>query len=127
MIQIFVITAPLGERDPVASAEVLRAAVAKVQHSFPPLREAIIQAAEGVLELRLTVAGRDRWDLSAKARRIGSSMLWRLKIAAEEGTMELIRTVPNGQGLTKGLGRSIANYRPRGAEVRFDMTPEDPS
>lgn len=132
MIQIFEVKAPLGKLDGAAAVATLVSAADKVKATFPALLDTTPTVGpQNVLTLRLRVSGRTRWHASAIARKIASSMLWRLKVPTAEAVMNLVLTPPSGNSLTKEQGRSTSNHRPRRskAQIRVDSqaAPEDPS
>lgn len=106
MIQVFTVTAPLGERDPDGATATLQAAADKLTRLYPHLRGAAVQASEGVLTLTIRVAAMDRWRCSSTARKIGTNMLVRVGIPAGAGHLELVQTLPSARMLTKTQGRS---------------------
>lgn len=113
MIHILEISAPLGDVDGDAAVAALSDQMNKVMQFYPALREAAVQASEGVLTMRLRVAGRSRWDISYKARRIASSMLRRVKIDPQTGVLVLVETMPTAAELTKEQGRNVSGHVPR--------------
>ena len=126
MIQIYTVTAPLGDKNPADVETILEVASHRIMTSFPPLRGADVKAAGGVLTLTLRVIGRNRWDVSNKARKIATSMLGRVHIPVSVATMELTETPPTAHTLTKDTGRNLTNHRPRGAS-KLAAACEDPS
>jgi hypothetical protein len=124
MIQTFTITAPLGQVDPDAATATLSASMARVTHLHPALRAATVQAAEGVLTLTLRVAGKTRWHGSGDARKIASSMLYRVGIPAAGAAMQLMEVAPSLNSLTKAQGRSVT---PRGPKLDSAAASQDPS
>lgn len=132
MIQIFEAKGPLGETSGKVAVATLTEAMAKIRAAFPALLEATASVGpDNVLTLRLRVSGAHRWDVKAKARKIATSMLWRVKIPAAAGSIDLISTAPAANSLTKGQGRSVVNHRARGSKAKAGVdsavTPEDPS
>jgi len=131
MIQIFEISAPLGQRDAADSIAALERVGKNIRTSFPPLLEIGVTACLGVLKLTLKVSARNRWDASAKARKIATSVLWRLKISAAEASMSLQETLPGAKHLTKEQGRNVSGHVKRGPQylkrVKSAVAPEDPS
>lgn len=107
MIQTFTVTAPLGSIDGPSAVATLDAAADKLTRLYPGFREATAEACDGVLTMVLRVSGRDRWIVSAAARKIASNMLLRVKIPADTAAMQLTRTAPDAKTLTKGQGRSV--------------------
>jgi hypothetical protein len=130
MIRIFAITAPLGAVDGDAATATLQAAMDKLIRLHPALREASVAVSEGVLTMTLRVSGRDQWATSLAARKIGSSMLYRVGIDTRSAAIQLVSTPPNRSTLTKEQGRSYARpaapYRPR-LKLELTAAPEDPS
>lgn len=106
MIRIFTVTAPLGGVDPAAAVSTLDKATDMLTRLYPALRGAQAHAADGVLTLTIRVSSRDQWACTAAARKIGTNMLLRLKIPADQGKLELVRTVPSARSLTGAAGRS---------------------
>lgn len=113
MIQIFTVTADLGTTDGPRAVAVLQEATDKLAQLYPALRGATVAADARVLTMTIRVAGRDRWSVSAAARKIATSMLHRVKIPAASAAIELAQTMPPGTTLTKEQGRSVVNHRPR--------------
>ncbi len=111
MIRIFTITAPLAGQDPEAACTVLADAMDKLRRLYPPLVEATALADRDVLTLKLRVSARDQWACSAAARKIGTNMLLRLKIPADQGQLQLVRTAPPATTLTKEQGRSVVRHQ----------------
>jgi len=122
MIQIYVVTAPLGQVDGEAAVATLNTAMDRVTHAHPTLRSAAAAAAEGVLTLTLRVAGRTRWHAQGNARKIGSSMLRRIGVDIGSASMELERTLPSASALTKAQGRSVT---PRGPKLDSAAASQD--
>lgn len=114
MIHILEITAPLAGVDGDAAVTTLQAQMDKVVAFYPALREACVQASESHLTMRLRVAGRSRWDISYKGRRIASSMLRRVRINPETGTLIVVDMLPSAAQLTKEQGRNVSGHVPRG-------------
>lgn len=112
MIQIFTVTAPV-DGDAAAAVSTLAAAADKLTRLYPGLREAAVEASEGVLTLILRVSARDRWATSRAARKIASNMLLRVKIPASAASMELTKTMPSLKALTKEQGRSVTHWTQR--------------
>lgn len=120
MIHVFDITAPLGTVDGDAAVATLTQQMEKVVHFYPALREASVEASEGVLTMHLRVAGRSRWHISYKARQIASSMLRRVGVDPTTGTLLLAQVAPTASELTKEQGRSVSGRVPRGHSVSVD-------
>lgn len=116
MIQTFEVTAPLGQRDAGDSIATLQSAAEKIRTTFPALLEATVTASDSVLTLLLKVSARNRWDVSIKARKIATSVLWRLKIHASEAEMQLVHTAPSAKSLTKEQGRNVSGHVKRGPQ-----------
>lgn len=108
MIQTFIVSAPLGQVDGDAAVSTLSTAMGRLTHLHPALRGAATQASEGVLTMTLRVAGRTRWHSSGDARKIASSMLHRVGIAASTATMQLQQTAPSLSYVTKEQQRRAA-------------------
>ena len=123
MIQIYVVTAQLGQVDGDAATATLNIAMDRVMHA-PNLRSAAAEASEGVLTLTLRVAGRTRWHIQGDARKIGSSMLRRVGVDVADARLELQRTLPSANSLTKEQGRSVT---PRGPKLDSAVASQDPS
>lgn len=109
MIQTFTVTAPLGQVDADAAVATLDKSMARVTHLHPALRSASVTASEGVLTMVLRVAGRTRWHSSGDARKVASSMLHRVGIAAADASMVLTDVARTLNSLTKAQGRSVSN------------------
>jgi hypothetical protein len=124
VIQIYIATAPLGQVDGDAAVATLNVAMDRVLHAHPNLRSASAAASEGVLTLTLRVAGRTRWHAQGDARKIATSMLRRVDLDVAGSKMELERTLPSANALTKVQGRSVT---PRGPKVRSKKASQDPS
>jgi hypothetical protein len=107
MIQVYVLTAPLGQLDPGATVDRLEAASKMVTRLHPALRGYTVEATNGTLRMNLRVAGRDRWAVSSAVRKIASNMLLRARIPVPGATLELERTMPTAKDLTKMQGRSV--------------------
>lgn len=117
MIHILEITAPLGTIDGDAAVATLQAQTDKVVAFYPALRDASVSASEGLLTMRLRVAGRSRWDISYKGRRIASSMLRRIGVDPGTGTLLVVEKMPSASELTKAQGRNVSGHVPRGQSV----------
>lgn len=115
MIRVFEVTAPLGDRDPQASVDMLHAATEMLRRLYMPLISFQAAAEKDVLTLTIRVSAKNQWACSGAARKIGSNLLLRLKIPAEQGTMQLVGTELPGSSLTAERGRNVSNHRPRGA------------
>jgi len=124
VIQIYIVTAPLGHVDGDAAVATLTTAMDRVTHAHPCLRSAAVAASEGVLTLTLRVAGRTRWHAQGDARKIGTSMLRRVGVDVGSAAMELERTLPSANALTKAQGRSVT---PRGPKLDSAAASQDPS
>lgn len=114
MIQVFTVTAPLGDINPDAATATLQAAADKLARLYPHLRSSAVAASEGVLTLTIRVSAMDRWRCSAVARKIGTNMLLRAGIPAEHGHIELTQTLPSVRALTKEQGRAPRRAKPHG-------------
>lgn len=118
MIRIFTVTAALNGRDPAATTATLEAAADKLARLYPALLGASVKAAGDTLTLSIRVSSRDQWSCSTAARKIGTNMLLRVKIPAEQGTLLLISTAPPATTLTKETGRNVSGHRPRGLKAQ---------
>lgn len=114
VIHVLEVTAPLGAVDASLAVSTLRAQMDKVKAFYPALLDADVQAREGHVRMRLRVKGRSRWDISYKARRIASSMLRRVKIDPETGTLLVVEQATKATELTKEQGRNVSGHVPRG-------------
>ena len=116
MIRIFAVTAPLSGQDPAAVLAVLADAIDRLRRLYPPLIEAVAVADQDVLTLTLRVSARDQWACCTAARKIGTNMLLRLKIPADQGKLELMGTAPPATTLGNERGRNAHRPRPRRTE-----------
>lgn len=107
MIQVYVLTAPLGQHDPEATVTKLRAASQMVSRLFDALRGYTVAAAGDTVTVHLRVSGRTRWHVQGDARRIASNLLMRASLAVQGATLELDHTLPTAKSLTKEQGRSV--------------------
>lgn len=109
MIQTYEITAPLAGADGEALCASLTAQMDKLKSFYPALRSASVSSSEGLLRMQLRVSGCSRWHTSYAARRVGSSMLRRVKLPPEAGVMVLMDTAAGATSLTKEQGRNAPN------------------
>jgi len=107
MIQVYVVTAQLGQVDGDRAVRTLRDATIRIARLHPSLRSSAVEAADGVLTMTLRVAGRTRWHVQGDARKIATSMLRRVDLDVAGAKMELERTMPSAKNLTKVQGRGV--------------------
>lgn len=107
MIRVYTVTAPLGELDPDTSVAALQTAAEKLTRRYPALRDTQVLADQGVLTLSIKISSRDQWACGAAARKVGTSLLSRLGIPAEHGSIDLDRTMPSARSLTRQQGRIV--------------------
>jgi len=78
MIQTFTFHIPLGGRDPVRLLPQLRDVVAKLLKFQHVIRGFRAEVQDGMVRMFLRLAGHNRWNLQADARRIAALVLRRV-------------------------------------------------
>jgi hypothetical protein len=123
MLQELSFRVPVKDRDPDAVKATLTKLLARVAEMYPALRGMRLEAAEGVLEIVLRVAGRNRWTIQGDAKRILTWMMLRLKLD-DPAVLHRVTPIPDIRSQTKEEGRvARAAPRPRGLKHWDDMYP----
>lgn len=115
MIRVFTLTAPLGDKDPDTAVATLNAAADMLRRLYPAFLSAQGVADQNVLTLTLRISARDQFACITAARKIGTNMLLRVRIPADQGTLQLVGSEPSARSLTKERGRNVSGHRKRGA------------
>lgn len=113
MIQTFTFHTPLHHRDPQQMCVSLRRQVKRLVRFQHVLCGCTVTAEDGILVLKLRVAGISHWHISADAKRLAMLILRRSGAAWKEVTLETFITERNGHHLKLGEGRTQPTLTPR--------------
>lgn len=113
MIQTYTFHVPLEQHDPVRICATLRAEVKKLVKFQHVLRGFTAAVEDDLIVVKLRVAGINRWNISADARRLALLILRRAGVAWKEAKFQTYVTEPNGHDLKLGEGRTPRSKIPR--------------
>lgn len=114
MIRVYHLTAPLNGKDPQATFATLQTATNQLRRLYPAFLSFDAALNDETMILMLRISSRDQWACTAAARKIGTNMLLRVQIPADQGTLQLVGTEPPATTLTKERGRNVSGHRKRG-------------
>lgn len=122
MIQTFTFQCPIGETSQDRLLERLRTIVkslVKFQHVLRGFTAEIQAVEQPMVVIRLRVAGANRWNIAADAKRLAALILRRALLNWKQASLVTLVTEPNGRDLLLGQGRT-----PRVRVPRADRKPD---